>query len=271
MAFTRINPGGWAANAQLTSAQINALDIDHANSLDKTVAGDTINGPIIFAGGGTGQITANLTATVRGGIAGGISARVAAGIQSDAVNGINLNGGANDNVTFPARTKNIKILPHPFGLQAGWTVSTIGFQVLVGSATVANQTFNIPHLINGATLATVKTWLMVSAHANVPANLPTLIVYRRTLFSAATADALVPLAVAAVAFPTPGSGPLWTASGNLQNWTYTTTQNNVIDTSLYVYYLLIADENGLNSVAGNQYAGFELGFTNITSYQASVG
>jgi len=272
MTLSRVKPAGWAVNEQLTSAQINALDSNAAGGLDKGAAGDTINGPIVFGGGGAGQLTANLTATVRGGIAGGISSRVAAGIQSDAVNGINLNGGANDNVTFPARTKSIKILPNLLSLQTGWTVSASGSCLAIGPATAQSQTFIIPHLVNGATLSTVKAWLQVpSVHASVPANMPTLFVYRRALFSAVTADTVVPLTVAGVAFPTPATGAIWTASGSMQNWTYTTTQNNVIDTSQFLYFIQIIDENGVNSIAGNQYAGFELGFTNATNYQVGVG
>ena len=269
MAFTRINPGGWAANAQLTSAQINAIDVDHANSLDKSVAGDNIAGTVGFSG--TGNINAALAGTVKGTLANAIQSNVVAGIQSNVVGGINLNGGATDNVTFAARTKNVKIPPNPLSLQAGWTVqSNNGF--LIGPANGQSQTFTIPHLINGATLSTVKAWLIVNnIHANVPANLPTLTVFRRTLFSAATADSFVTLTAGVTAFPTPGSGALWSASANLQNWTYTTTQNSVIDTSLYIYYLQIVDENGVNSIAGNLYAGFELGFTNVLSYQVGVG
>ncbi len=34
MAFTRVKPAGWAVNEKLTSAQMNALDIDHAAAVD---------------------------------------------------------------------------------------------------------------------------------------------------------------------------------------------------------------------------------------------
>ena len=44
MAFTRVKPDGWAVNEELTSAQANALDIDHANAVDKT--GDVITGNV---------------------------------------------------------------------------------------------------------------------------------------------------------------------------------------------------------------------------------
>lgn len=44
MAFTRVKPDGWAVNEELTSAQANALDIDHADAVDKT--GDVITGNV---------------------------------------------------------------------------------------------------------------------------------------------------------------------------------------------------------------------------------
>ncbi len=36
MSFTRVNAGSWATGARLTSAQMNQLDIDHADSVDCT-------------------------------------------------------------------------------------------------------------------------------------------------------------------------------------------------------------------------------------------
>jgi len=39
VSFTRVNPLGWALFEELTSAQMNALDIDHANALDAVGGG----------------------------------------------------------------------------------------------------------------------------------------------------------------------------------------------------------------------------------------
>lgn len=51
MAFTRVKPSGWAFGERLTSAQMNSLDIDHSNSLDKT--GDTIGSSAVVTWAGT--------------------------------------------------------------------------------------------------------------------------------------------------------------------------------------------------------------------------
>ncbi len=50
MTFQRINPGSWIFQDELTSPQMNALDIDHANAVDKT--GETA----AMGGGVSGQI-----------------------------------------------------------------------------------------------------------------------------------------------------------------------------------------------------------------------
>jgi hypothetical protein len=52
--FSRINAGGWASGDPLTHTQANNLDIDHANALDKSTAGDTILGTVNV--GGTGNV-----------------------------------------------------------------------------------------------------------------------------------------------------------------------------------------------------------------------
>jgi len=86
MSFTRANPAGWSFNAKLTSAQINALDIDHANALDKTTAGDTLSGAIAMTA--TANINAGYSGNITSNVAGGIQATVAGGIQSTYVGGI---------------------------------------------------------------------------------------------------------------------------------------------------------------------------------------
>ena len=61
--FSRVNPGGFGLGAKFTSTQANQLDIDHANALDKTVAGDTLSGFINITPG-TGGIGAGLGGAV---------------------------------------------------------------------------------------------------------------------------------------------------------------------------------------------------------------
>lgn len=51
MSFTRVKPLGWATNEKLTSAQMNALDEDHADAVDGVGGGTyTITAPLVIKG-----------------------------------------------------------------------------------------------------------------------------------------------------------------------------------------------------------------------------
>lgn len=52
MSFSRSKPGNWGVNEVLTSPQMNQIDSNLANALDKTVAGDTLSGRINCNGAG---------------------------------------------------------------------------------------------------------------------------------------------------------------------------------------------------------------------------
>ena len=95
MSFPRVNPGTWGVNSKLTSTQINQLDLDHSNAVDKTTAGDTVSGTLTFATGtgaivmqGTSSITAASGATVT--IASGAALTASAGATSTIASGATL-------------------------------------------------------------------------------------------------------------------------------------------------------------------------------------
>lgn len=87
MSFTRVNVGGWAFGAIFTSAQANQLDTNVSNALDKSVAGDTLAGVIVF-NGSTGQIQANQANAIVATAAQGIASTVASGIVPTVAFGI---------------------------------------------------------------------------------------------------------------------------------------------------------------------------------------
>lgn len=166
MSFVRANPGGWSVGAQLTSAQQNALDIDHANALDKTVAGDSIAGTVHVASGasltfdsgstltgtvsngtlqiaGSFQIAAQVASAIAAGtanaivtgVASGITSNIAGGIASTVVGGISLAGGVNDWPTFSlTRSKHYAFPPRtldpsviaPFGTSTATAKWNVG-------------------------------------------------------------------------------------------------------------------------------------------------
>lgn len=129
MSFTKVGPaGGFAYGSKVSSAAFNQLDADHANALDKSVAGDTLQGVvkmastaavevntvgaaiIVSVGNGfratasgavnvttaggiqsnaAGGIEAQTPGGIQPGISGGIQGNVASGIQATIANGIN--------------------------------------------------------------------------------------------------------------------------------------------------------------------------------------
>jgi hypothetical protein len=295
MSFSRVGPpGGWSVGAVFTSAEANALDVDHANALDKTAAGDTLLGPvtvttgtIILAGTPTLTCTVNgalqsphvggiqatvaggIEATVAGGIqstvAGGIQGGVVAGIQSGVAGGIQLSGGANDWETFSATRSRSVVQPMlVFQYTTGWgSGGSAGvLSALSGPATTQVIAIPIwPH--NGATIASITMFLGVVNHTAVPAVLPSMAVKRNTIVNNGTYNPVDLSTTANQAFPTPASGAAWTDSNAQQSWTYTANQNNVVDRTQYNYWIQLTDENGSNSVAGNQYWGFIINYTGI--------
>lgn len=94
MSFTRVNSGGWSVGATLTSAQMNQLDTNVSNALDKSAAGDQISGVITFNSGG--QLNANRAASIVVSASnamqitsgGGIEVNAGAGIQAAVSNAI---------------------------------------------------------------------------------------------------------------------------------------------------------------------------------------
>jgi hypothetical protein len=355
--FVRVNPGGWALNASFTSTQCNQIDIDHANALDKSLAGDTLVGTVgmatsgslagtvasitVFSGGvctmtgmtglstgvvglsvvvsgaaasgnnGTFPITVDLStsslkytnasgsapdanngsihysiatppaaivvngvgAQISSQVTGGITGTAVSTIQSGAVGGFSLTGGGTDYPGFtnylgiPVPRSLTRTLPFvPFGLlQSGWNVNSAlnsGPQ-LVGGAAVTAQGLTFPAPYNGATLASVVVYIQVGvSHSGVPAVLPSLSVFRTAI---ATGVVVTLGTVDPKAFPTPGSGAAWYDGGVMQTWTYTCNQNNVIDTTQYVYNMQLIDENGANALGGNKFWGAVLNYTGISN------
>ena len=298
MTFARIRGAGFAANTKLASTEMTALDIDHANSLDKT--GDTISGTVAMASGailnflGGSQIatTPTTTCTIQLGgasslssqvagaiystVAGGISGNVAGGITSGVAGGINLTGGAADWVTFPARTR---IIAHPCGLVNGVSITTpttnramtlgtssgnfsptfqtaymteSGTMIVWGapSSTAVGFGFMVPLLgvHNGATMTSATLSVIAAgAHSALPQTQPAFGIFRVTKDTSFT---VVPLTVAGYAQAAVGVLAAYTAGFQI---TFTPTQNNVMDPSLYMYYAIIYDEAGTNALAGNRY------------------
>lgn len=266
MAFTRVKPGNWAVNEKLTSAQMNSLDIDHANALDKTSAGDTISGTVNVTG--AGKVVAATHDSIISVTDSGISVAVGNGISINHATGLTLEGSIwpafRSNRSYP------KVLPlRPQSGVVGWTVSATR---LLGPATTDQALFDLaPH--HGSTLTTVEIYMSVgSSHSAVPAVMPGVRVRRDTNGDPAGIG-IAPTGFddlysgGQAFFPTPATGVLWYAGGVRQKWTITCDQNNVIDTTKYRYFVSLIDENGSNSIAGNNYYCMRVTYTAIPNMQ----
>lgn len=278
MAFTRVNPAGWAVSDKLTSAQINTLDTDHAGALDKRSGQtDTLLSSVTVSG--AGQITANSSAAILSSVAngitsnvvGGIQAAVAAGIQSTAAGGIQLAGGTLDWPTFQFARSYSQIVPPVLVYYLGTLPQQTSILTALGSG--ASYTFSFrPH--HGATINTVTMVFAVGqGHAQVPVGLPSLIVYRGqdlTTTGVAVASetaASLRAAGAAVLVPAPNTAAGYFASGNVQPLVFTADQNAVVDRAKFQYFITVQDENGTGSLSGNKFLGFIVNYSAIPNMQ----
>lgn len=294
MSFTKANPSGWSTGDKLLSAQMNQLDTDHANSVDKTTAGDTISGVVTVAGassgitiaststqglkcnagalidnfgtiqcenGGAVNFLAGSTGSVLGTVSIGNGGQIA--VAGGSTGKFQCNNGPSD-VKFPATTRQISTGMVPYTLGTGWTIPSSNIR-LTGPATTATQVLALPSLHQGSIVSAVVVCIKVlGAHANVPAVLPTIDIRRKRLTAAIESDVSL-LSGGPAAFPTPGSGAAWDNGNVPQVWTGTLNQFNTIDNTQYCYYAVLVDENGANSVAGNTYLGMIVTCGTITS------
>jgi hypothetical protein len=285
VSFTRQLPsGGLPLAGQLTSAELNQIDIDHANALDKSPAGDTLSGqvsiqpgagsPGIFAGvgGSLGGPTIALGFPFGGDVP-SLAIGVPAGLVTTAAGAIQLNGGANDNITFSTPRFDVKSRPiAPLGgLYQGWVQSIR--KAISNNSDTTGQGFVVPldGLHNGATLTgVIVNFAVGQPHPGAPANPPTLRIQRIPLaLGVGAPPQYQDLSSTAVqTFPMPSTGAAWYANGAIQFFVYSCNQNNVIDTANYEYLMAVVDESGQNAlfgqgnlnpfISGNLYFGYTL-------------
>lgn len=236
MAHSRVKPAGWGVNEKLTSAQQNALDINVRDSLDKTSAGDTISGAVLLDA--TGSVTAN-----------------AAGAKLKTATGGRLELGDDDfpqlKIGHTGRTliRGYRLCGHAPIYSAAWT---IGFTATLRPHLLGNATTDLAVLIiddmlqNGATLSSVDmTFAISNAHGGgLPALQPQIVVERYKNDSTQTG-----LGTATLAAGTTGAY----FAGGAEQTLSVTGLTEVIDKTQYTYGVIITDESGANSVAGNKF------------------
>lgn len=305
MSFTRVNPGSWAVNDQLTSAQMNSLDTDHANSVDKSTAGDTISGAITVSGasasitiagsattglvvnsGSKIDVNGNLnlksgcSATVQGGCTLTVASSGAIVINSAATASVSLGtgssvttvNGTSGQISLGNGPSDIKISPSA-SYSVVLPVSITGY--LASSGFVVDGTKDSLRG-NGTVNAIVQT--PFRAHHN--ATLASVVFYfavvgghgalptNQFTVGVYRRDTTSTIAwLNASQYISPGSVTVG-AYQALTSLTYTCNQNNVIDLSTgYTYYWTIQDENGSNALTGNQFYALKLNYTTIADYR----
>lgn len=172
MSFTRVKPSGWAFGEILTSAQMNSLDIDHANAFDASTGGIV-----------TGDVTANNLSAGTAVVAGGGSSGYQFSGTAPTYSRLQALGGAQSDGKWV------------------WNfTSNTWRQDNVSAAGVLNIPMN--NLIDGGTLKTVVVRLIgkldgAAGHSALPATPPNLALYKRTdagaSFVQSQADGVTPV------------------------------------------------------------------------------
>jgi hypothetical protein len=355
MSFGRVNPGGWAPNAKLTSTQQNQLDYDHSLAVDKT--GDSLLGNLTLNGAGSnsgsaGSIISTSPATMSGlvslntnmvgelvtitgaansgnngtfpiasvsELAGSITYNNFSAVAPDTNNGtitwtintpaaqillpnagarietfvplgffVNANGGlvsfagnggialcggSNDYPTYSTISGGAVVSsPRSFTrayplvlsmfVSGSFTLGSSGINALYGQASTVSQQLLLPNLWNGATITSVSVTMTVAgAHTALPAVYPSLTVLRNPIGAGSNFGFQQLSSSFPQSFPTPANVTAYKDGGLTQLLTFTCNQNNVVDSTQYVYVINLTDESGTNSVVNNFYSGILVNYT----------
>lgn len=223
MTIARVKPAGWSTNETLSSAQSTALDTALATALDKTVAGDTLSGVVAIAA--TGKLSTS------------------GGGSFELKNNDFVKLGAGHTALTQTRTKQACA-----GVIYGtaWTIgiTSVVRHVLIGAATTDFVAISLNELLqNGETVTSVGISFSIPT-SHLPAVQPAIVFekYKTDASNVAIGNISLTAANAAAYFN----------GGALQSLTKTGL-SEVVDKTQYAYVLLLADENGAASVAGNKY------------------
>jgi len=156
MSFTKIRPGGFAANSKLLSSEMTALDTDHANAVDKS--GDVLTGNVhvgtgafvtVDTGGSvawTGSSTATFVGTSSMSFATGTAVSLASGAS------ITLASGASATVAATCTFTS--------GGTAAWTGSSTA--TFVGTSSMSFATGTAVSLASGASATVAGSYTFTS-------------------------------------------------------------------------------------------------------------
>lgn len=253
MSLSRIKPLGWRVNdpAGLSDTDLNALDIDHLNAVDK-MNGDTIAGQLVLDGPNAGWEND------------GPIVITGAGSQLKTQNG--------GRIVLDASVLGVPAWPQysppraftrtqPFLVQMG-----AGFHwVIDNNASIANdaagQTGDCDitrSLVDGSTLTAIDIFFKVGqSHSNSPGaagRMPSFTLFNKGF------DATVFIEVATGTVPDPGSGAAWYAGGALQKFTLT-VPSAIIARTGGSYFIEVIDESGPDAKNLNLFQSLKFHYT----------
>ena len=253
MSFTRVGPnGGWPVNGTLTSAQLNALDIDHANAVDRSIAGDTVAGLITLDGPEASLILPATTIT-------------GAGSTLRTANGGRIVLGANDWVQYSTPRTFQRCLPflvQPGAAFIAWDVDNNQSAANVSVGMTGNVDIS-DFVVDGSVLTAIEiTFFVSSGHSGFTP--PPAVMPKFTLFQQAGIDITdLQASIATGTIPTPASGSAWYNGGAIQSYTLI-VPSLTIDNAGASYYLQVTDENGTlgtDVATGNIYQSLQITFS----------
>lgn len=217
------------------------------------------NGGIEVQSGGAIQLNSGSALVTYGGT---IQANGTAAVKINNAGGLVLEA-ANDFVQYGIpHTRTIWNTFSTLTLGSGWAHAAYWLT----STNAGNSVIlKLDNLHNGATLSSLNiSFEVASSHSYDPQFFPTIVINRVHLQT--NINSTLPLSSTGGS-PISGYGATY---GSPQQFTLTcigTSSDNVIDTSNYIYYLVLTDESGTNSITGNIYYGYSVHYTNITTDQ----
>jgi len=268
MSFNRIRRRGWAKNMKLRSSEANALDIDIANSVDKsgdTITGTTtVSGTIVIGSGSNGMSCSDdITVTGSG-----------AELKTASSGRITLSDSdfpvLSSTHTGRSYTTRFPIAAYP--LYSSSTVTNgddDGIGVYYAWSAVGGVGYlMLNNLHRAATIDSVSVWFeAATGHTDFPidSDRPSVEVVRAGTYlstvAASTYDSLSSTGAQYLTMPSDVDD----YNGNVYKITCTCDQNNTLPTvtDQYLYYVIIRDENGANAVAGNKFFAIDVTYSAI--------
>jgi hypothetical protein len=239
--FARVKIGGWAVNEVLTSAQMNGLDIDHANAIDG-------------AGGSAGTPYTPSTEIDINGAGLGFRLPIKSGTKP---------WPTFENDTGAKRTFKRRFPASPAARLSATMSITSGTFVQGDGTGFFTTILDIP---DGATITNVRLYVKIAVgHGSLPTKGPGVSVQRLQPGASATLGDVLEAADTTkdgktITLALPGTFGAYNALGE-QFVDYPCDQNNTTDRGQYVFAALAQDENGGGAISGNIFSGWEVTFT----------